>query len=482
MTHPFKNVRDRLGSVLANIYMPDLDFEENVCPDEKNRDKKPSNRGNPRIADFINEVLPQLEIMSQEQEEEVSLLEHQNIAMKNGSSAMQLDTNEMLRLMKSIPSENVEIPVVGDEVVNLSPEKLASMLIAKNSGTSIEGRIPRNMPLAMAHGVPKSNDVLPPNLNLGPGQDSSTTVDISEEFVKRQVAIRLLQTVSKFLAGIITRAFNGPKPEYYKLLPMLCTNESNDFEPNLARDCAVTLAYLAQVIVPLNVIPSCLDTIEQIVDKSSSWKSKAAVLELLQVIVFSNMPSVLSSDEWPTLVVKIVEKGLMDDSVEVRVKAGQVLSGLLHCAFINKTEQENILKKFYAQVVKNKRTKKKAKRPDIENKATDIANTQNNNKFQSTAKSDDKTMKKMVSRHAGVLGLCAFVNAFPYDVPETVPDILMFLSGYIHEEQPVSMTIKKTLQDFKRTHQDNWQDHKLKFTDDQLAVLTDILVSPSYYA
>ena len=89
--------------------------------------------------------------------------------------------------------------------------------------------------------------------------------------------------VSKFLSGILTRASNGPKPEYYKILPMLCTNESNDFEPNLARDCAVTLAYFAQVIVPLSVIPSCLDAIEQIVEKSTSWKSKAAVLELLQV-------------------------------------------------------------------------------------------------------------------------------------------------------------------------------------------------------
>ena len=46
----------------------------------------------------------------------------------------------------------------------------------------------------------------------------------------------------------------------------------------------------------------------------------------------------------------------------------------------------------------------------------------------------------------------------------------------------LQVTIKKTLQDFKRTHQDNWQDHKLKFSDDQLAVLTDLLVSPSYYA
>ena len=38
------------------------------------------------------------------------------------------------------------------------------------------------------------------------------------------------------------------------------------------------------------------------------------------------------------------------------------------------------------------------------------------------------------------------------------------------------------LQDFKRTHQDNWAEHKQAFTEDQLAVLTDLLVSPSYYA
>ena len=44
------------------------------------------------------------------------------------------------------------------------------------------------------------------------------------------------------------------------------------------------------------------------------------------------------------------------------------------------------------------------------------------------------------------------------------------------------VTIKKTLQDFKRTHQDNWQEHKLKFSEDQLSVMTDLLVSPNYYA
>lgn len=46
----------------------------------------------------------------------------------------------------------------------------------------------------------------------------------------------------------------------------------------------------------------------------------------------------------------------------------------------------------------------------------------------------------------------------------------------------LQMTVKKTLSNFRRTHHDNWQQHKQQFTDDQLLVLTDLLVSPCYYA
>jgi proteasome activator subunit 4 len=38
------------------------------------------------------------------------------------------------------------------------------------------------------------------------------------------------------------------------------------------------------------------------------------------------------------------------------------------------------------------------------------------------------------------------------------------------------------LQEFKRTHMDNWSEHKQKFTDQQLSAMTDLLVSPNYYA
>ena len=88
----------------------------------------------------------------------------------------------------------------------------------------------------------------------------------------------------------------------------------------------------------------------------------------------------------------------------------------------------------------------------------------------------------MADFHSGILGLCAIVEAYPYDVPTFVPDILIELEKHLHDPQPIPKTIKKTLQEFKRTHQDNWAEHKLKFTEDQLLIMTDLLVSPNYYA
>merc|ERR1719361_1552299 len=89
---------------------------------------------------------------------------------------------------------------------------------------------------------------------------------------------------------------------------------------------------------------------------------------------------------------------------------------------------------------------------------------------------------ELAAYHSGILGLSAMVEAYPYDVPEVVPDILIELEKHLHDPQPIPTAHKDTFQEFKRTHQDNWQEHKLKFTDDQLVVMTDLLVSPNYYA
>ena len=45
----------------------------------------------------------------------------------------------------------------------------------------------------------------------------------------------------------------------------------------------------------------------------------------------------------------------------------------------------------------------------------------------------------LIKRHAGVLGLSAFVQAYPYDVPEFMPQILMDLSNHVNDPQPIQV-------------------------------------------
>ena len=56
------------------------------------------------------------------------------------------------------------------------------------------------------------------------------------------------------------------------------------------------------------------------------------------------------------------------------------------------------------------------------------------------SKKKKKTAEEVIVKHSGIVGLCAFVNAFPYDVPDFVPDILMLLSDHLHDPQPIPVT------------------------------------------
>ena len=59
-------------------------------------------------------------------------------------------------------------------------------------------------------------------------------------------------------------------------------------------------------------------------------------------------------------------------------------------------------------------------------------------------KSDDSDASKaatLVQRHASILGLCAFVNANPYTVPDDLPDVLMILSEHLHDPQPIPASV-----------------------------------------
>ncbi|XP_065338507.1 proteasome activator complex subunit 4A-like isoform X2 [Cloeon dipterum] len=361
LTHPFQNVRERLGSVLTNIFNLDVI----LC--------KQNSTKSPHIDEFVEEVLPRLQIL------------------------------------------------------------------CANGPKDIEGKM----------------EVDPPG---SPGELSTTTnlmanVELSvENKGPRDLALRLLKTVCQWSSGCILRSCFGVKPAFYKFFPIVCLMESYEGDDEISKCCTTFLAYLAFSLTPADVIPTALATIRSTL-KLGSWKARMTCLDFLQVLVFHNMPNFLSNDAWVKEVSSLVLTLMKDERLEVREKAAQVLGGLLHCDFISSTDE--LLRQFAKQ------SKTKLKR---------------------SSASDNIYVESVIKRHCGVLGLCAFIDAYPYEVPDFIPDVFSALGDHLNDPPPISTTIRKSLGNFKRTHLDNWQNHKLKFSEDQLCLLSDLLIPPTYYA
>lgn len=88
---------------------------------------------------------------------------------------------------------------------------------------------------------------------------------------------------------------------------------------------------------------------------------------------------------------------------------------------------------------------------------------------------------KLVARHSSILALCALINAYPYEVVEWMPKILMKFCESISNPEPISATIKLCFANFKRTHEDNWHEDVKMFTEEESNALNELLPTPSYF-
>jgi proteasome activator subunit 4 len=89
----------------------------------------------------------------------------------------------------------------------------------------------------------------------------------------------------------------------------------------------------------------------------------------------------------------------------------------------------------------------------------------------------------LAKRHGGVLGLSAFVESHPYDLPDYLPAILARLAGHINDPPPIKKELTAMFAGFKTTHQDQWETKwKDRFTEDELSALEEVEVAPTYFA
>ncbi|CAK9822685.1 Proteasome activator complex subunit 4 [Anthophora retusa] len=281
---------------------------------------------------------------------------------------------------------------------------------------------------------------------------------INEE--EKERAIRLLKTVCIWIVKM-KYSSNGLPPELYQIFPIIYQLENCEVDEELRKSCTSALGIYAQALtMPCDML-TALEAVEKM-SRHASWWTRFACLEFIQAWVFYNMGIFLSNPTWVNCVKDIVLRLLKDERVEVRKNAGKVLSGLLHCAFI--PEQECLLDEF----------KKKVKSKLYKKKRSNV----NKDDSKRNLKSDG-----LRSRHAAIIGMCAFIQAHPYDIPKFVPPIFEHLSPHMNDPQPIPMTIKKTLDDFKRTH-GGWRgmkEYTQNFTEEQLTALQDLTVPPAHY-
>jgi hypothetical protein len=85
-------------------------------------------------------------------------------------------------------------------------------------------------------------------------------------------------------------------------------------------------------------------------------------------------------------------------------------------------------------------------------------------------------------KHGLALGVGAVLNAFPYSLPHWLPVLVVTFADVVSFPSPVKDAVRAAWADFRHTHSDTWQEHKLRFTRDQLDMLGSLGATTTMFA
>lgn len=288
-------------------------------------------------------------------------------------------------------------------------------------------------------------------------------IDAARSSAEEQVLEDALRHAKTLLQWLAVMFHDGSSPAVVAYLPVVLptvfTLPELKEDTELVNLCGTVLGYACQSVGHPGLVDGLFDCLLQTA-QTSQWHARRRVLSFLQVTFFRNLfvaPEVRIKE---TLVAR-----LGDDQVEVRELASSTLSGLIQCGMMDLA----LLKEFGRRV----QAHPLAKRARVVT-----------GKARSTPPVEILVEEKhtLLQRHVGILGLRAFVVAFPYTLSPWMPKTLAILAQCVNDPEPLRSTARKTLSEFWRTHQENRQEMKELFTENELATITELMLSPSYYA
>ncbi|KAF9155612.1 hypothetical protein BG015_009167 [Linnemannia schmuckeri] len=245
------------------------------------------------------------------------------------------------------------------------------------------------------------------------------------------------------------------------LVPEIFQMQDIPDDQDLQQLATLSLLQLGRFVYPAGMVPTLVDMFCKILKESTSWHVRNNVLPVVQIFFYNNLYSM--DVQMMVKVMDAVSGMLLDPQIEVRQLAASTLSGIVRCS--QRAATQTLISHFKKLLLSTPLPARNKRDRSLPKEAL-----------------PEGYSEAVVKRHAGVLGLSCLLEAFPYDVPQWMPEAMVFLAKYFSDPPPISTTVKKTFGDFKRTHQDTWHEDQKHFDPEQLEVLSDMLISPSYYA
>lgn len=291
----------------------------------------------------------------------------------------------------------------------------------------------------------------------------SSSDELSQKEEQRRLLKNFADTIFAFISGLYSTCAPHSMEKYTIDFIRVCTilqDQSDESMHSDANDVLLTIADFP--FSPLDAKDIVSYIIKQF-NTFTNWRVRKSLLNFLNIFIFRNQFSLEQDKE---SLFSLMLQGLKDQQVEVRQAASTTLAGYL------KISDDSIVKHLAQECVKlakdpsDNRQKRRKRRGSIPTVTPQI-----------------KRQEDIISRHAGVLGLRAVIAAYPHEIPDFLPPILVLLAKYSHDRvQQIRESVRLTFSDFWKCHRDSWRIEKKHFDEDQLVILTDLLVSPSYYA
>ncbi|KAL5111201.1 Proteasome activator complex subunit 4 [Taenia crassiceps] len=286
--------------------------------------------------------------------------------------------------------------------------------------------------------------------------------------VSQQIKARL-STLFSVLPSIIDNAFStNPAPESMNIVSSSDffwtasrSTKNDDGKDELNKRIATALSlFYRNVSTGHTCVELSLTQANRMLDfvgvflLHSSWKTRIYGLKLVRCLVVCNICSFWRRDrhgeELRTRLKSYLNEALADPWIEVARDACEAIAYLLQLGVLKYEEQ------WFRHLVRESRVELGVRTDE---------------------KSTEEGQRLLRRRHAGVLGLCAFIKAREHDTPDYLPGVITEVAEHAHDPQPIAKSVANTLTAYSHSHR--WD--RGKFSEVQLEAYLSVVSSFSYY-